>query len=190
MTRKEAIYRIILSFIVLIVSVFTFNLYKKRKDKILYAINTYEDLIAEIAEIIIPTSSSPGAKEAGAAIYIINILENCTSKQNLINFKEGLEDVKKYSLNKFSMPFLNCNNEDKLLIVQHFAKESFTNPILKRIKKKTLGLSFFEQMKTLTISGYCISKLGATKGLAYDYVPYDYNSCIPLTQGQKSWATK
>ncbi|MGY0037942.1 gluconate 2-dehydrogenase subunit 3 family protein [Pedobacter sp. NJ-S-72] len=55
---------------------------------------------------------------------------------------------------------------------------------------KFLGIPFFIILKQLTVEGYCTSQTGATKGLAYDYIPRTFASCIPLTKNQRSWATK
>ncbi|MCH5720423.1 gluconate 2-dehydrogenase subunit 3 family protein [Niabella hibiscisoli] len=63
-------------------------------------------------------------------------------------------------------------------------------PILNKVKTKLIGRSFISLLKDMTAIGYCTSELGATKGLAYEAVPVKFIACMPLIQGQKSWATK
>ncbi|MNL68305.1 hypothetical protein D3C87_1930120 [compost metagenome] len=75
--------------------------------------------------------------------------------------------------------------------MKHFEeKGTSANKIVKKIKTKLFGKSFFDQLKDFTITGYCTSELGAKRGLAYDYIPVTYEPCIPLLKSQKSWATK
>src|SRR5690606_29589884 len=106
-------------------------------------------------------------------------------------FIVGLKDIDKYCLSNYQATFVNCCRRDKISVLEHFETyDSFSNHLLNRIKTKLFGLSFFENFKSLTVSGYCLSKLGATQGLVYDHIPGDYISCITLIEGQKSWATK
>ncbi|WP_231459346.1 gluconate 2-dehydrogenase subunit 3 family protein [Pedobacter sp. Leaf132] len=149
------------------------------------------DLIADLAETIIPSSDTPGAKEASVHKYIINVITHCTAKVEQNKFLKGLESVKTYSNENFGKSFSNCNETQKNKILSYFEKnDTYDTPIFNKINTKLFGKSFFTQLKELTVDGYCLSQLGATKGLAYDYIPGNYKPCIALKKNQKSWATK
>lgn len=148
-------------------------------------------LLAELAETIIPSTDTPGAKEAKVENYIINVLLNCTERVPQNVFLNGLVELESYTKREFNSSFFSCGINDRNKILRYFEqKDIYKQPLLNRISNKILGKSFFSQLKSLTIDGYCQSQLGATKGLAYDYIPGNYEACISLTPNQKSWATK
>ncbi len=155
------------------------------------SLTKFEVLIGDIAEVIIPRTCTPGAEDADVGKYIINVIENCTSPRDRRTFILGLERLENYCLSKYHYPFSKCDELTQRMVLKHFeTAEIFSNPILNKIKVRIWGKAFFDQMKWLTVSGYCTSKLGATQGLAYDSIPVNYIACIPYLSNQKSWATK
>ncbi|MCZ4222996.1 gluconate 2-dehydrogenase subunit 3 family protein [Pedobacter rhodius] len=150
-----------------------------------------ELLIAEIAEIIIPQTDTPGAKSANVHKYIMDVIINCTDVKVQNHFIRGLNDFEDYAISSYEKPFLKCSTKEKTSIVQHFADNAnYKYAILNKINNKFLGENFFSKFRNLTIEGYCRSKSGATEGLCYDYIPGNYDACIPIKINQKSWATK
>ena len=155
------------------------------------SILSYKALIAELAETIIPQTDSPGAKAAGVEVYILNVISNCTRNREQNKFLNGLRDLEEYTTDKYDKTFFNCDKKEKIQILEHFEqKDTYSFAILNKINNKFLGQSFFSKLKSLTVEGYCLSKRGATEGLAYDYIPVNYNACVPIKPNQKSWATK
>lgn len=148
-------------------------------------------LLAELAEVIIPRTDTPGAKDAGVENFIILMISDCTEPRTQHNFMAGLDHVEEYALKNYNHKFTACTAAQKNAILTYFEDKSvYKKEILNKINNKLLGVPFFIKLKQLTVEGYCISKTGATMGLAYDYIPSTYQSCIPLTPRQKSWATK
>ena len=49
-------------------------------------LKNYKDLIAELADVIIPPSDTPGAKEANVHDFIINFMESCSSNKEFNTF--------------------------------------------------------------------------------------------------------
>lgn len=186
-TRKSAICQM---FILLVSSlIFLYSCFKARSSKVKSAY-IYRDLISEISAMIVPQTDTPGAREAGVGIYIINVVESCLSDTDKRTVLLGLNDLEEYSYNKYSASFIKCSQEQKTMILKHFQKKGqFDNAFLNKVKKKLLGPDFFELIKTLTVNGYCSSKIGATQGLAYEHIPVKYIACTPLLPNQRSWAT-
>lgn len=154
-------------------------------------VDDFRDLISELTEMIIPQTDTPGAKEAKVYSYIINVVTNCFSTRDKNIFLRGLIDLERYSFSHFKTSFVNCNEPDKTQVISYFEdKGSYSSHLLNKVRRKIQGRSFFEQLKWLTVSGYCTSMLGATEGLAYEHIPRSYSSCTTLKPGQKSWATK
>ena len=150
-----------------------------------------EDTIAELVELIIPETDTPGAKRARVHQYLIGVMTNCKNARQRNIFIDGLDNLEKRSLVKYDSTFIECSTVEKTEILAYFAANSvYSIRILNKINNKFFGGSFFNTLKNLTIEGYCTSMLGATKGLAYDYIPGTFVPCIPFKAGQKSWATK
>ncbi|SDJ56939.1 Gluconate 2-dehydrogenase subunit 3 [Pedobacter sp. ok626] len=150
-----------------------------------------QGLIAELAEVIIPRTDTPGAKDAMVDVFIVDMIKSCTDVKTQNNFIVGLNELKNYTLNNYHTSFSDCSINDKFAILKHFEKKStYHFDSLNKIDRKFLGLPFFIKLKQLTVEGYCISQIGATTGLVYDYIPHSFQACIPLTKDQRSWATK
>lgn len=127
-----------------------------------------EALLAEIADVIIPTTSTPGAKTAGAEKFIVRVMRDCYP----------MEDQQKFyaSLAKFdseSKGFTSLSNDQKIAMVK---------------KLTTTDQPFFRRMKELTVTGYFTSEIGASQALEYVEVPGRLEACIPYKKGQKGWA--
>lgn len=154
-------------------------------------IHKKKHIIAELADTIIPRTDTPGAKDASVEDFIIGMIEFCSDNKTQNNFMHGLADLEKYTSDHYKTDFIACTADQKTEILTHFeAKSRYAINILNKINNKVLGKPFFVKLKELTVEGYCTSQAGATRGLAYDYIPQTYQACIPLTTNQKSWATK
>lgn len=171
----------------------SFVLWKVRgiyKTPDLSKLNAKKELIAEIAETIIPATSSPGAKSAQVEDFIIKMVRDCTELKSQNSFMKGLDELEAYCTDSYGKTFINCNTTDRENILTHFEKIEDSNNLIHKIRRKLSGESFIYMFKNYTVIGYCTSELGATKGLAYDYIPSTYEACIPLKEKQRSWATK
>lgn len=150
----------------------------------------YRSLIIEIAEIIIPNTDSPGAKQADLYKCIIGMINQCLPSRDRRTIFAGLDDVEQYTKKKYSLSFIECNDYNKILVLERFQNLGrFDNKFLNKVKTKLLGPSFFELIKELTTKAYCTSQIGATQGLSYEHVPVSYIACMPLLSNQRSWAT-
>lgn len=148
-------------------------------------------VLAELTELIIPETDTPGAKQAGVNEYIINVMVNCYPFRLQHKFLDGINDFERYTESTFNKKFLDCSFAEKNRALAYFERKSgFSNRIVSKINNKIFGEPFFSKLKNLTVEGYCLSQPGATRGLAYDYIPGSYQACIPLSVHQKSWATK
>jgi len=148
-------------------------------------------LLAELVESIIPETHTPGAKRANVHLYVIGLLDNCSTKKERSSFYNGLENLKSYCTTQYDTNFINCTPSQRNTVITYFEnKGEISAGIVGKIRKKILGEPFFSLLKKYTIDGYCVSQLGATQNLRYEQVPRVYEACIPYQAGQASWATK
>ncbi len=132
-----------------------------------------EAMLAEVADIIIPTTGTPGAKAAGVEKFIVRVMRDCYEKADQEKFYAGLEKLDNDSQAKFGKRFKDLELAQKNEMV----------------KQSTIdNKAFFMTMKGLTVTGYFTSEIGATQALAYDPIPGKFNGCMPMTAGQKTWA--
>lgn len=148
-------------------------------------------LLAALSETIIPTTDTPGAAEAGVAEFILKMVTDNMDTKEQNKFIEGLKSVDSYSKDTCGKPYIECTEEQKNTIMQHFEEESKPlEGMVGKVQRKVLGTPFFSVLKEYTCIGYCTSMVGATQALAYTPVPGRFVGCVPMTANQKSWATK
>ncbi len=167
-----------------------------------------QTMLADIAETIIPTTTTPGAKAAGVGPFIELMVKDCYSPEQQDHFRKGLDAVDEASRKAHSKPFVSLSNEQKHAILTQFetaaeeeAKASRqaakakdvdaeTGQIKEEKKKKSdPPVPFFSLTKELTLLGYFSSEIGATKALRYIAIPGRYEGCVKYEKGQKAWAT-
>lgn len=151
-----------------------------------------KNLVSEIAEIIIPKTDTPGAKDAQVGEFIEMMLKDCYAAKDQNSFAAGLKDLAKKD-------FLKATPEEqtKMLKELEASAKKASEQISAERKKFTeagkeytddQGVPFFRLIKELTLLGYFTSEPGATLALEYVPVPGRYDGCIDLKPGQKAWA--
>jgi hypothetical protein len=130
-------------------------------------------LLAEVADVIIPTTTTPGAKAAGAEKFIVRVMRDCYPKEDQEKFYAGLAKLDADSKTRFGKGFAALDVAQKNDMVKQTMMED---------------KPFFLRMKELTTTGYFTSEIGATKALEYLPVPGQFNGCAPMKPGQKAWA--
>jgi hypothetical protein len=150
-----------------------------------------KELLAALAETIIPATDTPGARDAGVADFIIAMIKDCTEIKTQNKFIDGLKELRSYSLSKYQKEYQRCDPQEQRTILQHFEQEGKPfRGILGKAQNRFLGKSFFSTLKQYTVEGYCTSERGASMGLTYLAVPGSFRGCLPMSPGQKAWATK
>ncbi len=140
-------------------------------------------LISQVAEIIIPKTDTPGAKDAGVPGFIDLLVKDCYSKEDQDDFLSALTAFDDEAKKAYGDAFIDMNDEKQTEFVKKLHDEAITNKPEKR--------PFVMMMKELTMLGFFTSEPGATKVLQYVAVPGSYKGCIPLKEAGngKTWAT-
>ena len=147
-------------------------------------------LIAALAETIIPATSSPGAKAARVQDFILKVVTDCTPRKEQNSFIDGLKDLQTWCRHTYSLPFEECPvNQQQATLARFGEKDKPLKGKAGKLESRLLGRPFFSILKDYTVQGYCSSQPGATEGLAYAYIPGHFSACIPLQPDQKAWAT-
>jgi hypothetical protein len=91
-------------------------------------------LVAEVAEHIIPRTTTPGAKEAGVGPFIELMLKDCYKAQEQQNFLNGLADLDERATKAHSKKFLETTPAEQVAILKQVEKN--TMDMLKNLNVK------------------------------------------------------
>jgi hypothetical protein len=155
-----------------------------------------EALIAEIAETIIPTTTTPGAKAAGVPAFIIKMLADCYEKKTSDDVMMNLTAFDAGCQTKYGKSFVALGETERIEALKAAEKQAFADRDKYKKEVQSWGNStiegaqpFFFIMKSLTATGYFTSEIGATQTLRYEAVPGRYDGDFPYKKGDKAWAT-
>ncbi|MBV9988483.1 MAG: gluconate 2-dehydrogenase subunit 3 family protein [Chitinophagaceae bacterium] len=143
-------------------------------------------LLDEVAETILPATSTPGAKAAKVGEFMTVIVRDCYEPKDQQVFMEGMKKLEDSSKKVNGKSFMESTPEQRhaLLVALDGEQKAY-----QKDKKKDDPNHYFRMMKELTLWGYFTSEVGATKALRYVAVPGKYEGCIPYKKGDKAWAT-
>lgn len=161
--------------------------------------------VAELADTIIPTTSTPGAKAAKVNEVIDVILKDCYKADDQQRFLDGLTQTNKLSQEAYGKAFVQLDPAQRIEIVKKLeaddkqlraqmaatksvAKVENSQADLQMPDSKKKYTPFYSVLKDLTLTGYFTSEIGCTQALAYVAVPGRYDGCVTLKPGQKAWA--
>lgn len=140
---------------------------------------TYLD---EIAETIIPTTNTPGAKAAKVGAFMTVMVNDCYDENDQKTFKEGMKLLNDASQKKFSKSFMEADANQRKELLTEIDKEAKDYT---KNKKDNDPKHYFRMMKELTLLGYFTSEIGATQALRYLPVPGKYDGSFPYKKGRQ-----
>ncbi|TAD86026.1 MAG: gluconate 2-dehydrogenase subunit 3 family protein [Bacteroidetes bacterium] len=144
------------------------------------------DLMMEIAETILPKTSTPGAKDAKVGDFMSIFVLDCYTPADQAIFLAGLKDVDAQASKKFGASFLKLTAPQRTELLTELDK------LQKDHHDKKAGDApehYFRMMKQAAVLGFFTSEEGATKALRYIQVPGKYDGNLPYKKGDRAWAT-
>lgn len=149
----------------------------------------HENMLAEIADTIIPDTDTPGAKKAGVGAFIVMMVSDCypgSTKKVVIN---GINEIQERSKSEYKKSFISLSLGDRESLLKKMEEEVKDKNEVSEDESKGASARFFKLVRELTLFGYFTSEIGATQALNYVAVPGKYEECTVLEKGQKAWAT-
>jgi len=134
------------------------------------------ETVATIAELIIPTTDTPGARAAQVHRFIDLLLAEWAPDDERASFLKGLADVDARARTAFGVDFLAATDAQRGTILTQLDAEAQPQRGAERDRQP----AFFQQLKWLTVFGYCTSEVGATAELHYEVIPGSYDGCTDL----------
>ena len=142
-------------------------------------------LISELAEIIIPKTDTPGAKDVGVPGFIDRMVKECYKKEDQDRFMTGLASFDAEAKTAYGDSFIELEADKQFEYVKKVHDAAVDGTKKGEIKERP----FILMAKELTVVGFFTSEPGATQVLQYEAVPGAYHGCVPLAEVGKTWAT-
>lgn len=141
------------------------------------------DLLAEIAETILPRTTTPGAKDANVAEFMTKIVDNCYYEADTKTFRDGLNQIEVASNAKFEKKFRDITAGQRTQMLVELDAEA------KAYKRPEGGTShYFTMYKQLVLFGFFTSEVGQTKVLRHVPIPGRYDGNVDYKNGDTAWA--
>jgi Gluconate 2-dehydrogenase subunit 3 len=144
--------------------------------------NEQGELVATIAEHIIPETDTPGARAAGVHVFIDKMLAEHYAPDDKQRVLDGLAGIDARTWEECDRDFLDCSATEQRAVLIRIDQEAFAAPPNRR------DVHWFRTLKELTLLGYYTSEIGATQELRHVAVPGRADGCVPFTEIGRTWA--
>lgn len=143
-------------------------------------------MVTEIAEIIIPKTDTPGAKDVGVPAFIDKMLSECYKQEDQDRFVKGATEFDADAKATYGDVFIYCDADKQKELVYRYHSEAIA---AMKSDSPPKDRPFILMVKELTMLGFFTSEAGATQVLQYEAVPGEYKGCVPLAEVGRTWAT-
>ena len=143
-------------------------------------------LLDEIADTILPTTKTPGAKAAMVGPFMALMVTDCYDEKDQKIFRQGMQQLDEASRKASNATFMSATPQARLALLESLDREQKT---YMDGKKDGDPSHYFRMMKELTLLGYFTSEIGYTQAQRYVESPGRFDPCIPYKPGEVSWAS-
>ena len=126
-----------------------------------------QELLASVADTIIPAGNSIGALSVGVDKYLQKLIDDCFEKDVQDNVKEQLEKLDVYAQSSNKKKFTGCTQQQRQELLMKISLSS--------VKAEK---DFFDLIKTETIRGFNTSQKVMQDYLGYKVAPGHYYGCV------------
>ena len=142
-------------------------------------------LLDDIADTILPETSTPGAKAAGVGPFIAMMVADTYYEDDQQIFRDGLNSLQAQCLRFYGAHFQIVTAAQRLSLVERLDAEQH---LYMETSEEGAPAHYFRMVKELTLLGYFTSEIGYTQAMRYNETPGRFDPCAPYAPGDKSWA--
>ncbi len=170
----------------------------------------------EIAETIVPRTSTPGGKDARCGAFMALMVSDCYGPEERKTFRDGMRRIDDAARKHANAAFMQATPDQRLAVLSAFDRqahrEAYEEEARTREQKGLTELppydagdadpaapseeasepvgsaTFFRMMKELALLGYFTSEIGSSQVLRYVPVPGRYEPCADYVAGTPGWA--
>lgn len=126
-----------------------------------------QDILASVADTIIPAGNSIGALSVGTDKYLIKIIDDCYGPEVKANVQQQFKKLDELSKKQYSRDFREGNQQERESVLLVFSDS--------KVKQEK---DFFDLLKSETIKGFATSKEVMVDHLGYQIAPGHYYGCL------------
>lgn len=131
-----------------------------------------ENLLAEIAETIIPKTSTPGAKDVYAHQFVMKMMDDCATREEQQAFVKGLDAFADFAEKTAGTGFMKATPAQRASVLEAIEKKK---------QDETDEARFYRRMKSLTVRGYTSSQYFLTQVQVYHIIPGPFKGSVPVS---------
>jgi len=143
------------------------------------------ELLDEIADTILPTTSTPGAKAARVGAFIATMVTDTYDPREQRIFRAGLVTFERECRSELGTDFIAAAPAARRTLLERLDREQLDYT---RRSRPGADPHYFRMIKELTLLGYFTSEIGCTQAQRYAETPGRFDPCVPYTPGDKTWA--
>ncbi|HEY8521849.1 MAG TPA: gluconate 2-dehydrogenase subunit 3 family protein [Gammaproteobacteria bacterium] len=170
----------------------------------------------EIAETILPATSTPGAKAAQTGAFMALMATDAYSPRQRRIFRSGMRRIERACRRMHGVGFMEATPAQRLAVLAPLdaeqkaladAQEAAWHERLRATlaappaaaqtrerAREAAGPSarrphYFRMMKELALLGYFTSEIGYTQAMRYVESPGRFDPCVPYHEGEPIWAS-
>jgi hypothetical protein len=132
--------------------------------------------LEELTATLIPTTDTPGAKETSSWLFLLKMLDDCSSKADQDKFFKGMQQLDDATQKAVGKSFVAATTPQREAMLTAIGD--------KKIPGEELAF-FYSTARKLTILSYSSSQYFLTKVQVYELVPGRWHGCIPVPQQLK-----
>jgi hypothetical protein len=155
-------------------------------------------LLDEIAETILPETSTPGAKAARVGAFMALMVTEAYDERTRQVFHDGLRLLDDACKRSHGAAFMQASAPQRLTLVEALDREQHAVMEDRAPKRRVRAPAapsasdepahYFRLMKELALLGYFTSEIGYTRAMRYVESPGRFDPNAPLAPGDTSWA--
>jgi hypothetical protein len=138
----------------------------------------------EVADTILPTTDTPGAKAAAVGAFMALMVTDTYKPEDQTIFRDGMAKLEKACQTLHGHGFMSASPDERVALLESLDKEQKT---YQDDKAEDAPTHYFRMMKELTLVGYFTSEIGCTQAQRYAETPGRFDPCQPYT-GERAMA--
>ncbi len=140
-------------------------------------------LVDVVAELIIPATDTPGARQAGVPQFIDRAVGDYYDKGQVEQLLGGLARMDADARAAHGEAFVALTPDQQVALLTTYDQEAGA-------ARGQGQPHFFPALEDMVTVGYFTSEPGSTLALKYEPVPGAYHGCVPLAEIGRAWATR
>ena len=172
----------------------------------------------EVADTILPTTSTPGAKAAQTGAFMAMMVRDAYDEKDRKAFRDGMTAIDDASKKAHGVGFMQATPQQRLTVLEQLDRDQKAVSDIREANNRNRSLAwlndqrqelapggqgksnpapaitddppkhYFRMMKELALLGYFTSEIGMTQAQRYIETPGRYDPCVPYAPGEKTWA--